>query len=48
MEEQLMLYYLTEEISYSRNDLSMAVILRQAPLHQESCKVCSCQPFGVH
>lgn len=47
MEKQLMLYYLTEEISYPRDDLTMAIILRQAPFNQEPCKLCGCQPFGV-
>lgn len=48
MEKQLMLYYLTEEISYSRDDLNMAVFLRQAPFSWESCKLCGCQPFRVY
>lgn len=48
MGKQLMLYYLIEEISYSGNDLNMAVILRQAPFSQESYKVCGCQLSEIH
>ena len=43
-----MIYYLIEEISYYRNYLHVAVILRPTSFNQESSEVCGCQLFKVH
>lgn len=48
MGKQEMIYYLTEEISYYRNYLHVAVILRQTSFNLESSEVCGCQLFKVH